>query len=314
MGENAELITEETKPEEINPETEKKEPVEGKPEGGEEGKTQADPKADPKGEEENQEKNLGIEIIRESGESQAPTAKRSGFEKRVSKLNHKNEVVSKERDEERAEKENLAEQLKITKIALEQERANKSSGPESSSKPPNPDDFDAGIYDPEYLKKKETWGYDRQLTEVKEEIAKEISEFKKQTLQTQANDTQAIELNKRQSAHYVRAEKLGATDYEAKEDVAIEKLGLENVNHIIGNFDDSQNILYYLGTNPLEAEALAELIKRNAIQGVAEIGRLRSEIKIKPKTKTIAPEPYENLEGSVPSSDGKRGPKGCKIY
>jgi len=316
MGQEvAENITEEVKPDPKNPETEEPKPAEGNAGGKVEGKTEPEPKEKPKpvtGEED-----LGFEIVRETGESQTPTVKRTGFEKRVDKLNLRNAETSKERDEAKAEKDILEEQLKITKIALEQERTNKPIVPETVPFPPIPDEFDAGIYDPEYQKKKDAWdkaGYERQFKEVKEEVAKEISEFKKQTLQTQANDTRALELNQKQSAHYVRADKLGAKDYEAKEDIAIEKLGLENTNHIIGNFEDSQNILYYLGTNPLEAEALADLIKRNPIQGVAEIGRLRSEIKIKPKTKTNAPDPYENLGGSVPSNSGKRGPKGCKIY
>ena len=70
------------------------------------------------------------------------------------------------------------------------------------------------------------------------------------------------------------------------------------------NFEDSHVILYYLGKNPEEATRIANLIKTNPIRGVAEMGRLSAELKIKPKTKIVA-DPDEEINGDGNTQDGE---------
>ena len=70
--------------------------------------------------------------------------------------------------------------------------------------------------------------------------------------------------------------------------------------------------MYYLGKNEAEARSLADLIKANPIQGVVEIGRLLTEIKVKPKHKSPPADPDEEIVGGVSTSSVKeRGPKGA---
>lgn len=246
------------------------------------------------GEDETTEEDQEFEVVRESGESQTSTApKQTGFRKRINKLNQKIDVANQERDSANSNNAVLEEKNKLLEIALEQAR----SGKIDSVNPPNPDDYDAGTLDPEFIKKKEAWTNAR----IDQRISEGIAKATKSTVETQTTNTKAIDLQKKQASHYERAEKLGVKDYETIEDKAIETLGLEFTNHIIEYFNDSQNILYYLGKNPKDAEVLRGLLDENLVLGVAEIGRLRSEIRVRPKKQTT-PNPDTELEGGVPKN------------
>lgn len=280
MGEDAAETTEATETEAL--ETEVKEELEAV----EEKETTCE------GEPETKEVEEEFEVVRESEESQSSTGRQSGFQKRVNKLNEKIGTAKSERDSANTEKAILEEKNKLLQIALEQAREGKSSPAEA----PNPDEFEAGIYDPAFIKQKEAWTDAR----IEKRIAEGIDKATKQTVQTQTDVTVTREQQQVQVEHYGRAEKLKVKDYEEMEDKAIEILGNDYVKHIIGSFDKSENILYYLGKNPKKAEALVEILKRNPIRGVAEIARIESSIKIVPKTKTI-PNPDEELEGAVPA-------------
>jgi len=255
---------------------------------------EADKDKPAEGDEDPKEEDQEFEVVRETGESQTSTApKQTGFRKRINKLNQKIVNANQERDNATTDKAILEEKNKLLEIALEQAR----SGKVDPVNPPNPDDYDAGTLDPEFIRKKEAWTDAR----IDQRISEGIAKATKSTVETQSTSTKAIDLQKKQASHYERAEKIGVKDYEATEDKAIEALGLEYTNHVIDHFNDSQNILYYLGKNPKDAEHLRSVLDESLVLGVAEIGRLRSEIRVRPKKQTT-PNPDAPLEGGVPKN------------
>jgi hypothetical protein len=246
-----------------------------------------------------------FDVVRDVGESQPPQAKQTGFQKRVNKLNAKIDTANQEKDKASNDADILREKNKLLEIALEQAKGNQANPLIA----PNPDEYHAGEFDAEFIKKKEAYTDAR----IAKQVADQVAEATKLTVQTQQNAVVNNVLQGKQEEHYARAEKLGVKEYDKVEDKAIEIMGLENVNHIVGNFSDSEKILFYLGKNPKEAEALNDLIKKNAIQGVAALGELRASIKVKPKSKTNAPNPDDELEGGSSPTTGTRGPKGAKF-
>ncbi len=84
------------------------------------------------------------------------------------------------------------------------------------------------------------------------------------------------------------------------------------MNRLIAESDSSSRILYYLGKNPDAAEEIAELVKTRPIAGVLRLGELGATLKVKPKSKTsVAPDPDDELAGTVNKGTGKRGPPGA---
>jgi len=170
---------------------------------------------------------------------------------------------------------------------------------------PKPDDFDEGTSDPGYIKKQDE--YTQSI--IQKQVSAQVAEATKHNETTVSINAQSQALQQKQFKHYERANEMKANDYAATEDKALAILGHEIANQMIGNFDDAHVLLYFLGKNTAEAESLANLISTNPIQGVAEIGRLRSELKIKPKSKT-APDPDKEITGDS-SQKGQRGPEGA---
>ena len=244
-----------------------------------------------------------VELVREVKGSQ-PTSKTRSFSNRIKKF--KGETQQEKDRADGAESENaiLREQLKLKDIALEQAK---------NQKPPvtrpNRDDFDEGGDDPKYLAQLDGYYKDQAQTIVDHQLA----EYAKTNTQTLADNTQEDKLDKVLLAYHEKASEVCPKDHEEKEDEAIKALGNKTVNDIICNWDDAPLILYYLGSNKDEAESLRDLIARNPVRGVAKIERLLTEISFKPKTKTTAPEPDDELPGGS-SSGKKRGPPGAKFY
>lgn len=249
---------------------------------------EADPEADPEGDKKGDEKSEGFEIVRETGESQ-PQKQQShfGIRKRINKLNAQKAEANGRADTANQENALLQEKNKILEIALQQARE---SG--TALTQPNPSDFDDGTSDPKFQEKQAAFNQEV----IQREVRKQVTASTKTVQDNSSITSQSQDLERQQVKHYERAAELGASDYSETEDKAIEILGNENVNHIINNFTDSQFLLYYLGKNPHEAERIAGLIDSNAIQGVAEIGRLSSELKVKTK-QTPTPNPDEEIEG-----------------
>lgn len=254
---------------------------------------------------ETSEQDQEFEVVLESTGSQPKPAKTSPISigKRINKLNAK--VGSAQQAEEKATNELLLERERnrLLQIQLEQRQ-------EVQTQPvmPNVDDFDGGAHDPEYVKK-----FQEYLTATnKIEISRQMQETNQHTVQSNRQTIQSQELERKQVKHYQRANEIGTKDYAEVEDEAIAILGNGTVNQIINNFEDSHILLYFLGKNPDKAQAIAEKIQTNPIQGVAELGALRSQLKIKPKTK-ITPNPDTPLSGGSPNKTNDSDAQAMKL-
>ena len=235
-----------------------------------------------------------FEIIRETGDSQSPKQQHFGIRKRINKLNARNEAANQRADQANTDNAILQEKNKILEIALQQARES-----QSTTQQPKVGDFDEGFADPKFQEKQNE--YNQSI--IQNEVRRQVAESTKHVTDNSSTQFQSQELERKQLKHYERAADIGAKDYADTEDKAIEALGNEIVNHMITNFPDSQYLLYYLGKNTHEAERIAGLIHSNPIQGIAEIGRLSSELKVKTKTSTT-PNPDDEIEGGEPAATG----------
>lgn len=228
-------------------------------------------------------------VLEEDSGSQPPKrASKSSF-RRIKKLADQRRAAENQnaiKDQELAAKE---EELQATRALLEQAQLN------SAAKIPDPLDYDEGVSDPKYQEAHQA--YTQALVQ---------SEFRRQAgASAQAGRPAAEddrELKKKQHAHYERASKLGFSDYEEVEDVAMDILGVENVNQFIRRSKRAHYALYYLGQRPDEAEKLAELFETDPIQGVLEFARLESRIKSSKATPKSTPDPDTELPGGTPSA------------
>jgi hypothetical protein len=224
-----------------------------------------------------------------------------GFLKRINKLNGKVDVANGQADDarqgtaEEREKRIFAEdKAKVLEIALAQARGGGTQAPNSK---PNPDDFDNGMYDDAYQAAVDTYT-EKRIQDVGQESAVKLQ---KQALVTAANEVTAQDLAKAQKAHYERAYKLKVKDYDETEDKTIKIFGPGNANYLIKNMDDSEIAFYYFGKNEATAEKYAEMMRKEPIRALLEIGRLTGGIKVKPKSEP-APDPDDELEGGGPSN------------
>ena len=254
---------------------------------------EAEPETVPEGEQKGDEKSEEFEIVRETGDSQPPKQQHFGIRKRINKLNARNVEANERTDIANQRNVDLEEKNKILEIALQQAREN-----QATLTPPDPSQFDEGANDPKFHEKNNAYNEAR----INQAVEKAVQASSRTVSDNSNVNIKAHELEKAQFKHYERATEIGAKDYSETEDKAIEILGNENVNHIIENFPDSQFLLYYLGKNPQEAERLSSLIRDKPIQGVAEIGRLSSELKVKTKTVT-SPNPDAEIEGGEPGGN-----------
>lgn len=193
-------------------------------------------------------------------------------------------------DTANGEKDETARQLALAQEKLELyelERAQQSG-------PPDPDSFDGGASDPAYIKQQT----EHNLRLVQDEVDRKTEEARAKAEDEARKLAEAEALKQKQIAHYERASKLKVKDYAGVEDQAIEALGEDLVNGIIGNFEESETLLFYLGNNPAKAQKLANAIATNPVVGTAEIGRLLERIKVRPKT-TPPPDPDEEITGAV---------------
>jgi len=236
-----------------------------------------------------------FEIVREGTQPQFTQQQLDNVVgKRVKRLNGKVEKSTEATELANTELALERDKNKILEIALEQARQGKSNAITA----PNPDDFDEGYNDPGFIKKQSEFNNEF----IKRSVAEQVAEATKTTTANADVISKSKTLESKQLKHYERAAKIGAKDYEATEDKALDILGSEVANHVIDNFDDSHILLYYMGKNPAEAERISNLLKSNPIRGVAELGRLSSELKIKPKSK-VAPNPDEEINGESVAND-----------
>ena len=251
------------------------------------------PKSD-EGSDEQSDGDEAVEIVLEGEDGSQPDRSNLGIRKRINKLNAKVNEAKDGAQEAQAALEAERQKNKLLELALEQQKEAKPSGP------PDPLDYDGGAGDAKYVEALNT--YTSEL--VRAEMAKHVA----QPVQQADN-----ELEVKQTQHYEKAERLKIGDYDEVEDVAIGILGKDTVNHLIKNSGNSPVILYHLGKNPAKAEQIADLVKRNPIKGVMELGALEARLKVTKVKRNQAPDPDDELEGTTSPRTTQRGPKGAKF-
>ena len=234
------------------------------------GKTPEELEADKKAAEKTDE----VEIVLDDEGSQPENR---GIRKRINKLNAK--VRTAQDDQSATAQELAAEKQKseLLQLALDQK---------NSPSAPNPNDFEDGAADAKFV----------------EASTAHIQSVADQTVQKAVSNLPKSEpvdhdLERRQRAHYERADKLGIKDFEDAEDEAISILGRETVKYIIAKSNKSELILYDFGKNPRRAEAFADLVASDVDAAKIELGRLGERLKVKPLAKTQQVEPDGELEG-----------------
>lgn len=233
-----------------------------------------------------------VEIITAGEEEPSSKPVRSGFKKRIDKLNSKIEAANTEADEARRELELAREENRLLSMKLQHGK------PQGR---PKPEDFDTDA------------DYDKALGEYEAARVRQIvnAEREKDQRQQQQVNTQAnYEARLRDGLvhHYERAEKFEVPDYEATEDAAIEVLGKDVAKQIMANTDESEKAMYILGKKPEKAAYYADLIKRNPIGGLVSLGRFIGETQIRRKS-SPPPEPETELSGGT--STEFKGPAGA---
>lgn len=250
-----------------------------------------------------------FEVVRESKGSQPKPAKPShiNFGKRVNKLNAKAKSAEQEREKANVELGLANERIKLLEMQRDQ-----SNEAKNEPIPPKIEDYPEGVHDPEYAKKYHEYQDVRVEQEVEKQVNKQVNEATKHTAQTNTQAALSQDFKKKLDKHYDRSDEMGIKDYLETEDKAIASLGTDVARVLINNFDDSHVLMYYLGKNPGEAQRIADLMQTNLVAGLAEIGALRSDLKVKPKTK-ITPNPDKPLPGGSPSGTNDTDAKAMQL-
>lgn len=247
------------------------------------------------------------QIVRE-GETQPQATTPRGFLKRINKLNGR---VSDAKEGEATQKDRadfLAQENKVKDIRIQQLESGQQTTPEPLKRP-DPDKFDAGIYDPEYEKAVDEY-QDKRLDD---RVNARLAEQSKKSTVTNDQVALAQKLRQKQEAHIERATKLKVKDYEETEDKAIAIMGNQNVNHLILALPDrSEQLIYYLGKHPDLAQKYGDMLETETVRALMELGGILSEIKVKTVSKKSLKDPDEDLEGgNLPTGKKKRGPAGA---
>jgi len=208
-------------------------------------------------------------------------------------------------------KQNVENQLAIANQQIQiLQLSNNQRGNPSKPVEPNPSDFEEGVQDPKYVKKYQ----DYLRVENQQQIQQEVAKQAKSIHETVSTDNHLRNKERKERDHYRRAIE-GNTDYEDKEDAAIEILGKAAIEDIIANFDDSDKIIYQLGADESLALDVADAMEnKDHVQAVRLLERASRGLKPKSKTNNkTTPDPDQELEGGSPgkSKHAGRGPKGA---
>lgn len=238
--------------------------------------------------------------LRSDGGSQPEKDNQIGIRRRINKLNAKREAAEAESSETTQKLAVMDERNRMLQLSIDQMKAQS-----EATKPPDPNDFDDGALDPKYISAQNAFN--------QEVIQAAVKKQTDQIVLQQPQPAVSAELLQRQERHYKRAAELGNKDFYEVEEKAIGILGKDIVNHLIENSDRSAELLYYLGINSDTAEELAELVKSHPIKGVLKLGALEADLVVKPAKRNQAPDPDEELEGSVPPSQNASARKLDKL-
>lgn len=224
-----------------------------------------------------------------SGEDGSQPQPQHGIQKRINKLNARNDAATEETSSVKEELRIVSEQNKLLHMALEQQTQNV-----SASTPPDPGDYDDGVKDRRYAEALDAYNEPR----IAAAVQKQTSHLT--PVQTE-NPNRGLEL--KQTKHYERADELDIKDFEEAEGKAVDILGNNIANTIISTSDSSHLILYHLGKNPRKAENLASLASTNPVACLREIIKLELNLSVKPRLQSEPlPDPDEELSGGSPSA------------
>lgn len=251
-----------------------------------------------------------------SGEEDTPSEKKLDQEEvnaivsnAKAKLNKKHAEADAAAAANSTELELANQKNKILEVALAQERDRKTKPTKPNA--PNVDDFDGGVFDLEFIKQQNTFDTEMEVfnkSVIADEVTRQVSKATKNADENARINASEISLQQKQTGHYDRVKELDdIPNYVKHENAALEIFGQEHINTIINTFDDSQNIIFYLGTeiNQAEANRIKGLFKTNPLLGVSEIGGIRQKIKVNPKNK-LAPEPDTEVVGDNTNDSNNR--------
>lgn len=225
-----------------------------------------------------------IEIVHTGDAGSQPGQDNAAIRRRVRELKAKNKATESRATQSDARVELLTEEVRLLKLGSQLQA--------EDPKLPNPNDYEDGHGDPKFRA-----DYDKYTQGTIEKAVKQHIPAPVQP-DTSRKD---LELERVQSKHYDRAEKLGVSDYAEAENIAVGILGDDNANVIMRISTHSDKVLYHLGKNPEKAHYFADLSRTDPGRAIAEIGALGAELKPQPKAKAKpAPDPDEELVGASP--------------
>ena len=231
-------------------------------------------------------------------EPQTGTKKKpkSGHARRTSRLVKQRDGARTEVDKanQALTSEKEASKLKDLRIAQLEEQN------QARISEPNPDDFDGGPDDPDFVAKKKEFD----TANIKKMVSEQVAQATQHGNQAALQDRQASDLKQKRDEHWKQADEMGNPDYNEKENKLTDLIGVDMVNHIIANCEgDSHKVVYYLGANEGEAEELADMLANQStmVKGVLKLGKIQAKLASNPQT-LMTPDPDEETQGSAPSA------------
>jgi uncharacterized small protein (DUF1192 family) len=152
---------------------------------------------------------------------------------------------------------------------------------------PNPDDFAAGRYDPDYIEA---------LTEYKAKVALDKYQQSVKMREREANVATLQQTAKEQYADY---------DDATEEFLAHPLASVKEFNDLLMDTDNPVELAYYLGKNPDQLDKISDMTPAQANR---YLGRLEAQIEKKPPSLEPAPKPVSNAPKPV-APVGSANPK-----
>lgn len=176
---------------------------------------------------------------------------------------------------------------RLRALEIENELLRKNNAPKASG-PPDPLDYD------------DTAEYRRDLDAyIADQAKKQIEQFSQSQAEKVKSEKLAQQLEGAMEKHYQRAASLGDQNFGAIENIAREHLGDEACHQIMMRFDNSEQVLYALGSNPEKAQEFARDLRSDPVGGVIRLTRYAQDLgNVKPES---IPEPDSKIEGSAAS-------------
>jgi len=252
------------------------------------------------------EQETGLDLSLDE-ETQPQNDENAWIRERINRANKKVDKALQGKTEAEQRAELLEEQNRLKDLRIQQLEG---KAPATEITKPDPEKFDGGIYDPEFIKAHDEYTEARLkklADEVKAEAAKKYVDSGNQA-------EMAKQVERDQTKHYERAFKLQAKDYAETEDKAREFLGESDAKAIMSLSDASELVLYYFGKNESKARDFAYISQTNPRKALLELGRLEEKLKGKVGSKsktTTTTDPDEEIEGSINPAKKLRGPKGA---